>query len=192
MATNINKKLIKEILGGNTKSFEQVVNDHKNLVFSLALRMLKNREEAEEVSQDTFIKVYKSLRSFKGDSKFSTWIYRIAYNSCLDQLKTTRRNLPIDEVEEIAAQEIDSMENGLGQMIADERRAMIKSCVAKLSTEDAALLTLFYYEDHSLLELEKIMNLPVNTLKVRLFRARKRLAVILTKNLQPEILRNHG
>jgi RNA polymerase sigma-70 factor (ECF subfamily) len=84
----INDKVyINKILNGNTNAFTVLVYRYKDLVFTLALRMVKNREEAEEVSQDTFIKVYNSLNRFKGDSKFSTWIYRVAYNTCLDRLK---------------------------------------------------------------------------------------------------------
>lgn len=192
MTTNDSNKLIKEILGGNTKLFEKVVDDHKNLVFSLALRLVKNREEAEEVSQDTFIKVFTSLKGFKGDSKLSTWIYRITYNTCLDYLKTNKKRLDFAEVDEISENEIDGVNNALDAFIIGERKTMIKSCIDDLAVEDAALLTCYYFEDKNLVELEKIMDLSVNTLKVRLFRARKRLAVLLNKKMQPEILRNHG
>ena len=192
MTTNNSDKLIKKILAGNTKLFEKVVDDHKNLVFSLALRMLKNREEAEEVSQDTFVKVYASLNGFKGDSKLSTWIYKVAYNTCLDHLKTNKRQINYDMEEEISASTIDEVDNALDSLIANERRALIKSCIYELAPEDSALLTCYYFEDKNLLELEKIFILSTNTLKVRLFRARKRLAVIMTEKLQPEILRNYG
>ena len=76
MLTNKEKELISEIRKGNTRAFSNLVDGYKDLVFTLAIRMLGNREEAEEVSQDVFIKVYKSLPNFKGDSKISTWIYR--------------------------------------------------------------------------------------------------------------------
>ena len=77
------------IIEGNTNAFSVLVDRYKDLVFSLALRMVKNKEEAEEVAQDTFVKVFKSLHQFKGDSKFSTWIYKVTYNTCLDQIKKT-------------------------------------------------------------------------------------------------------
>ena len=82
---------INKILNGDTNAFTVLVDRYKDLVFTLALRMVKNRKEAEEVSQDTFIKVYNSLNRFKGDSKFSTWIYIVAYNTCLDRLKKNNR-----------------------------------------------------------------------------------------------------
>ena len=68
-----------------------LVDRYKDFIYTLALRMLKNREEAEEVSQDTFIKMYKSLSKFKGDSKFSTWLYKVAYNNCLDRIKKNKK-----------------------------------------------------------------------------------------------------
>ena len=77
MATN-DESIINQILEGDTKAFAVLVDRYKDLVFTLSIRMLKNREEAEEVSQDTFIKIYKSLKNFKGDSKLSTWLYRVA------------------------------------------------------------------------------------------------------------------
>ena len=87
MLTTKERKLIQSIRKGNTRAFSELVNTYKDLVYTLTLRMLGNREEAEEVSQDTFIKVFNSLEHFKGDSKISTWVYRIAYNTCLDRIR---------------------------------------------------------------------------------------------------------
>ena len=79
MTTDQETSIINQIIGGNTQAFAELVDGYKDLVFTLAIRMLKNREEAEEVSQDTFVKVYKALPKFKGDSKLSTWVYKVAY-----------------------------------------------------------------------------------------------------------------
>ena len=81
MTTNKDQYYINLIIEGNSNAFSVLVDCYKDLVFSLALKMVKNREEAEEVAQDTFIKVFKSLNTFKGDSKFSTWIYKVTYNT---------------------------------------------------------------------------------------------------------------
>ena len=91
MTTN-DEKIINQIIAGDSNAFSVLVDRYKDLVFTLSLKMLKNREEAEEVAQDTFIKVFKSLSKFKGDSKFSTWIYKVTYNSCLDRLKKNKKN----------------------------------------------------------------------------------------------------
>jgi RNA polymerase sigma-70 factor (ECF subfamily) len=192
MATNNEAILINAVRNGDTQAFAQVVERHKNLVFSLALKMLKNQEEAEEVSQDTFVKVYTSLKGFKGDSKFSTWIYRIAYNTCLDRIKKNKKQFDHVALNEVTENKIYTLQHALNIMVQEERADMIRSCLDHVPAEDAALLTLFYFEEKNLKELEKIMNLTVSTLKVRLFRARKRLAEVMLERLEPEILSNHG
>ena len=85
-------RLVKE---GDTNAFAVLVNRYKDMIFTLSLKMLKDREEAEEVSQDTFVKIYKSLGKFNGEAKFSTWIYKIAFNTCLDRLKKNKRAQPV-------------------------------------------------------------------------------------------------
>ena len=191
MLTAKERKLIRSIRKGNTRAFSELVNRYKDLVYTLALRMLGNREEAEEVSQDTFIKVFHSLERFKGDSKISTWIYRIAYNACLDRirLRKNRTFLDVGEMEDFVFTEMDT---ALDKMVREERGRLVGQCLAKLPSEDAGLLTLFYFEEKSLLEIENILNVPVNSLKVRLFRARKKLAAVLEGHLKPEILQNNG
>lgn len=183
---------IAAILAGDSNEFSALVEQYKNVVFTVALRMLKNREEAEEVAQDTFIKVFKSLGKFKGDSKLSTWIYRIAYNTCLDRLKKSGRdktNIAIDEIEGF---EIGHVDNALEGMIKSEKGELVRHCIKKLSPKDAALLTLFYLEEKNLNELGEVLKMNENSVKVGLFRARGRLAKILKENLEPEIIRNYG
>ena len=192
MLTNKEQELISEIHAGNTRAFSDLVDDYKNLVFTLAIRMLGNREEAEEVSQDVFIKVYKSLPNFKGDSKISTWIYRIAYNTCLDRIKKIKKkrmHTDLDHIDQIAYADLDT---AFDKMVQAERSQMIDRCLSKLSAEDAGVLTLFYLEEKNLQEMEETTKLPINTLKVRLFRARKRLSGIMEKNVNKEILQSDG
>lgn len=192
MTTNKETNLIQKIRDGNTHAFSELVDAYKNLVYTLAYRMLGNREEAEEVSQDTFIKIFKSLSHFKGDSKFSTWIYRVTYNTCLDRIKQNKRNnifVDIDHVKNIA---FVNMNNALDKMVQEERRALIKKCLNSLPAHDGGLLTLFYFEEQSLAEMEKTLDIPVSTIKVQLHRARKKLAKVFGKNLEKEILQNYG
>ncbi|WP_111306718.1 RNA polymerase sigma factor [Confluentibacter sediminis] len=187
MTTN-DQHYISLIIDGDTSAFSVLVDRYKDLVFSLTMKMLKNREEAEEVAQDTFIKVYKSLNTFKGDSKFSTWIYRVAYNTCLDRLKKNKKyfnDVPIDEFTEHQVKNID---NALDTLEHNERDKAIQDCITLLPSEDAFLLTLYYFDEQSLDEIAKVMNLTPNHVKVKLFRSRKKLATILKERLQPEII----
>jgi len=192
MTTIDDQKLIEAILNGDTKAYTQLVNRYKDLVFTLAIRMLKHREEAEEVAQDTFIKVFKSLDKFKGDSKFSTWIYKVTYNTCLDRIKKNKKHFNDVAIDEFTFNKIETIDNALDNLIKEEKNVLIKNCINKLPEDSSALLTLFYFEELSLDEISKIINIEANTVKVKLFRARKKLAVILEQYLQPQNSMNYG
>jgi RNA polymerase sigma factor (sigma-70 family) len=176
------------IIEGNTNAFSILVDRYKDLVFSLALKMVKNREEAEEVAQDTFIKVFKSLSQFKGDSKFSTWIYKVTYNTCLDRLKKQKREQQVVSIDEFNTNQIKSIDNALNKMENEEREKAIQDCIQLLPADDAFLLTLFYFEEQSLEEIAKVIGLTSNNVKVKLFRCRKKLTSILKEKLEIEII----
>ena len=190
MTTN-DQVYINKVLDGDTNAFTVLVDCYKDLVFTLALRMVKNREEAEEVSQDTFIKVYKSLNRFKGDSKFSTWIYRVAYNTCLDRLKKNKRQEYTVAIDEYTEHQVKTLENALDALEEQEKQLAIKKCLEMLPSEDSFILTLYYFEELSLDEISKITGLKPNNVKVKLFRSRKKLATILKKHLEPEIIESY-
>ncbi len=186
MATN-DQILINQIIAGDTNAFTLLVDRYKDLVFTLALRMLKNREEAEEVSQDTFIKTYRSLHKFKGDSKFSTWIYKVAYNSCLDQIKKNKKHLNNVEINEFTEHQVKTMDNAFDALVEEEQNQLIQDCLHLLPSDDSFLLTLYYFEEQSLDEIANIVGLTANNVKVKIFRSRKKLAHILKERLEPEI-----
>lgn len=191
MLTKKEQELILGLRHGNAGAFADLVETHKNMIFTLGLRMLGNREDAEEVTQDVFMKVNASLGSFKGDSKLSTWIYRIAHNACLDRIKKNRgegRHLQPEE----CSRDIAYLDSALERMAQGERTAMIRASLAKLPPLDASVLTLYYYGEMNLSELGQVTGLSPGTLKVRLFRARKRLAGIMEGILDQETLRNYG
>ena len=192
MTTNNDNIIINKVIAGDTNAFAVLVDRYKDLVFTLALRMLKNREEAEEVSQDTFIKVYKSLTKFKGDSKFSTWIYKVTYNTCLDRLKKNKRQQNTVAIDEFTEHHIKTLDNALDAMERDERKIAIKNCLDLLPIEDNSLLTLYYFEEQSLEDISKITGLTANNIKVKLFRSRKKLGTIFMQQLEPEIIEVYG
>jgi len=191
MTTN-DQVYINNILDGDTSAFTVLVDRYKDLVFTLAFRMMKNREEAEEVSQDTFIKVYKSLTKFKGDSKFSTWIYRVAYNTCLDRLKKNKRQQYTVAIDEYTEHQVKTLDNALDQMEAKEKEQAIQNCLELLPSEDSFLLTLYYFEELSLDEISKIVGLKPNNVKVKIFRSRKKLATILKEKLDNETIESYA
>ncbi|RSK39385.1 RNA polymerase sigma factor [Mangrovimonas spongiae] len=185
------QKIINQVLQGNTAAFVTLVDTYKNLVFSLALQMLKHREEAEEVAQDTFVKVYKSLEKFKGDSKLSTWIYKITYNNCLDRIKKNRTHFNEVPIDSFTERQVKSLDNAFNALVVAERQEAIKNCLGKLPNDEGFLLTLYYFEEKSLNEISKIMGVTQNNVKVKLFRSRKKLATILKQNLEPELIASY-
>lgn len=190
MTTN-DQIIINQILESDTNAFTVLVDRYKDLVFTLALRMLKNREEAEEVAQDTFIKVYKSLQKFKGDSKFSTWIYKVAYNSCLDRIKKNKKHYNDVAIDEFTMHHLKAVDNVFETMVENERNEAIKECLNLLPSDDSFLLTLYYFEEQSLEEIADIIGLTANNVKVKLYRSRKKLATILKARLEPEIIEHY-
>ena len=187
MAINNDDYYIKKILEGDSKSFGVIVERYQNMVFALALKMLKHREESEEVSQDTFIKVYKSLSKFNGESKFSTWIYRIAYNTCLDRIKKNSKYNNDVEINDVTSNEIFQAENIFDSLENKERSIIIKECMDKLPEDERVIMHLFYFEELSLKEIVDIVSLNEGNVKVKLFRGRKKLFSIFKESVEPEI-----
>jgi len=186
--SNNDQYYINKVLKGEDNAFTILINRYKNLVFTLCYRIVKDKEYAEEAAQDTFLKAYKSLTKFKGESKFSSWIYRIAYNTSLDKLKNIKRhndsisNINIDE------HEFADMDSTIDILENNEFKSQIKSSIKKLHKEEAFILTLYYYEDMSMQEIADITGHKANSIKVKIHRSRQKLMIILRKQLPKEII----
>lgn len=177
MSTGLNdNELISKVLSGDNQAYAGLVNRYQNYVFTLTLRMVKNREDAEEVAQDVFIKAFKYLADFRGASKFSTWLYTIVNNTCISFLRKKKleiHSLDNEKVFEVA----DSMDSGFRANLVEQksRQSMVHNAIGLLGPDDAEIITLFYKSEQSLEEIAQILGLEVNTAKVRLHRARTRL-----------------
>jgi RNA polymerase sigma factor (sigma-70 family) len=173
---------------GDMHAFGLLVKKHQNLVFTLAIRMLKNHEEAQEAAQDSFVKVYQCLSSFEGKSKFTTWLYRIVYNECLGRLRKTKLHFTL--VEDILnnSDEPPDFMDGFEIMHLEERAELVKKGIQLLNSSEAVVLTLFYLEDQSIKEISKITGNTEANIKVQLFRGRKNLANTLQKLSNKELI----
>lgn len=177
MSTGLNdNELISKVLSGDQQVYGSLVSRYQNYVFTLALRFTKNREDAEEVSQDIFIKAYRALADFRGASKFSTWLYTIVNTTCITFLRKKRletHSLDNEKVFEVA----DSMDSGMRANLVEQksRVSMVTNAIKMLSTDDAEVITLFYKGEQTLEEIAQILGIEANTAKVRLHRARTRL-----------------
>lgn len=180
---------IQQTRKGELQSFGILVEKHEKKVFTLCIRMLKNQEEAEEAAQDAFVKAFQHLNSFSGNSKFTTWLYRIAYNECLVRIRNKRLEYPlIEEISEDKEPQSD-WQDGLALLIQEERGMMIKDSLSRLSSQEAAILTLFYLEDFSIKEISAVTNLTETNVKVTLHRGRKNLAILLQKTVNSDLIR---
>ena len=192
MTENTDQYLIDKVLNGYTNAFGELVDRYQNFVFTIAIRILKVSEEAEEVAQDSFIKAFDSLKSFRGDSKFSTWLYRIVYHKSLDRIKMNKRHRTYEINEEITDDNLDHIENGLEFMLSKERSGIIKKCIDQLPEEDAAIITLYYFEEQSVKEISKVTDLTEDNIKIKLYRSRKKLFSLLESYIKPEISNKNG
>ena len=192
MTINNDQHYINKVKEGDANSFAILVDNYKDLVFSLALKIMKNREEAEEVSQDTFIKAYRSLHNFKGESKFSTWLYKITYNNCMDRVKKISRSYNTHTIDEVVENRIESSESVLDSIERNERAQLMKECLSELPEDERTILWMFYYQELSLKEIIDVTSYSEANLKVKLHRARKKLLSIVQLRLEPEMINHYG
>lgn len=167
--------------------YSAIINKYKALAFNIALKITKNEQDAEEIVQDAFVKALKGLNTFKKESQFSTWFYRIVYNTAISSIrnkKPTTVELGDNLSEALENNQIESAVNYLDEY---DRKQLISEALAKLNELDYTLLSLFYYEDMSLKEISKIVGKKKNYLKVLLQRARLKLYKGLSISVKNEL-----
>ncbi|MHA4845843.1 RNA polymerase sigma factor [Flavitalea antarctica] len=181
-------EIIERTLAGDTRIFSELVKRYQNFVFTITLRYTPNREDAEEIAQDAFIKAFKSLASFRGESKFSTWLYTITTTSCLSYLRKKKLDIRSLDNEKVMAV-VENQDSGMSanQMETKSRQAMVNEAIQLLSADDANILTLFYKGEQSLEEISVVMGIEANAVKVRLHRARARLKEKMQTHFRQEV-----
>ena len=176
-------EIISAVVQGDKERYGELVNRHKDFVFTIAYRILNDREDAEEAAQEAFIKAYQALSSFKKEALFSTWLYRIVFNTAISYKKKRKDTHPI----EIVKHEVYKSDyNGALEM--EDKRKYIQEAIKRLVPLDAAVITLFYLKEMSLEDVSVTTGLSTTNVKVRLHRARKRLAVEMKNILRGEEL----
>ncbi len=181
-------ELIEQTLQGNQTAYADLVKRHQRFVFTLAMRFTKTREDAEEVAQDSFIKAYRSLQNFQGQSKFSTWLYSIVYTTAMTFLR--KRKLDTSSIDdENNYLQIENQSGGFKNDLAENksRSYYVNQAIEQLLPDDAMIITLFYKGEQSLEEIAVTLGIEPNNVKVKLFRARQRLKEKLERNLKHEV-----
>lgn len=176
---------INQTLSGNVNAFAILVERYKNMVYTLSIKIVKNKEEAEEISQDAFVKAFKNLKNFKGDSKFSTWVYKIAYYASLDSIKRNKRFSNTENIDDLKLRNLSDIKGALEELQENDRKKVISDALLKLNEDERTILTLFYFEELSIKEIVEVVNLSEDNIKVKLYRSRKKLAVILKHVIEP-------
>jgi len=177
--------IIKLARSGDQVAFGKLVSEYKDYVFSLAFKMLKHRQDAEEVSQHVFVKVFKSLESYNHDSKFSTWLYTITYRSGIDFIRTKKKKVSIEGTEGLE----NRLEDSSGGNLTEKKdlKSILKLCIDKLETTESSIISMFYLQELSVKEIAEVTELSVSNVKVKLFRGRKTLSHEIRLYLGDEI-----
>lgn len=181
-------EIIESVKRGNQGDYSLIVDRYKQKGFSLLRRMLKNNQDAEEVLQDCFLKAYQSIENFRGDAKFSTWFYRIVYNSALSFLTSKRRKF---ENELASLDDYVELKDNDDRIYAESEnvREYIESIITQMPEKYSAIIVMFYMEEMSLDEISKVTGFSLVNTKVILHRARAILReLILKHNYQEELL----
>jgi RNA polymerase sigma-70 factor, ECF subfamily len=167
--------LIRRAQKGDQHAFAALVDEHQRYIYNLALRVLKDENEALDLTQETFVRAWTALPNFRGQSQFRTWLYRIATNLCYNRLPNLRRSLT--ELGEDVLEEIPetSMDNPAHKMEAGEIKARLYQAIDRLDSHYKLLITLRYQNELSYEEIASTLNLPLGTVKTGIFRAKEHL-----------------
>ncbi|HHC80220.1 MAG TPA: sigma-70 family RNA polymerase sigma factor [Flavobacteriia bacterium] len=173
----MSKELVIKAKNGNIQALNKLINNHKELAFSIALKHLKNKEDAEDIVQNSFIIVLESLKNFRNEAKFSTWLYKIIYHECLKELK--RKNITVEYLPQFV--EVENNE------VNFENILNLKNIFKALKPNEYTVIVLFYLEEKSINEIALITSLSKANVKVLLHRTRLKMQqAINKKNIQNE------
>jgi RNA polymerase sigma factor (sigma-70 family) len=180
-------ELIEQTLAGDQAAYAALVKRHQRFVFTMAMRFVKTREDAEEIAQDSFIKAYRSLASFQQNAKFTTWLYTVVYTTAMTFLRKKRIDTSSIDDEETYIQLENKGGYDVNNVENKSRSYYLNQAIAQLLPDDATIITLFYQGEQSLEEIGATMGIEANTVKVKLFRARQRLKEKLERLLKDEV-----
>ncbi len=182
------KQRVQQVLSGNTSAFGYFVDSCQDMAVNIAFRICGNMQDAEDIAQESFLKAYRNLHSFRADSKFSTWFYRIVYNTAISH---TKSKVWLADTDLSDAGAVETSDFDTEKLIDDaETAGLVNVALDKMPKGDALLLTLFYLEDNSIKEMAEITGLNETNVRVKLFRARKSFKEIFVREAQIPAVNN--
>jgi RNA polymerase sigma-70 factor (ECF subfamily) len=176
------EQIIGRVRGGETRMFGELVRRYQDPVYGMVARFVGGSEDAQDVAQEVFLRVFRGLDGFKGESKFSTWLYRITYNLCADWLRRNRR----PDRSAAAVEEADSLPDGRVDLeegfLEEEQRVAVRHALSELDEKYRSVVDLHYYQKLSYDQIAVVLDMPVKTVETRLYRARKTLRESLERS----------
>ena len=180
MPHNDDPILISQVLNGHTAAFSILVDRYKDLVYTIALKILRNHEDAEETAMDAFLKAFQALKTFKGNARFSTWLYRIVFNTAISKTRQKREFFShIDNFQPYEAISEESPFADLHTVNVDEQVEVMEKAMKKLDDDESLLLEMYYRHDCSVEDISSVTGLTISNVKVKLFRTRKKLLLLM-------------
>jgi len=172
---------IKRILDGETNLFSCFLERYSSSIHSLIGRIIPSKEDAEELTQDVFLKAFRKLDTFKGDCSFSTWLFRIAYNTAISATRKKRIILPLIDEKMLETVSEEMLDKVFEDDENEYRLQQLEEAITRLSVEDKTLITLYYTDGKSIAEIAGMLELTTDNVKIKLFRVRKKIYVLMTK-----------
>ena len=188
MSLNSDQYYIKRVLEGNSSDFSNLIDKYKDMVFTIAVKISGNREDAEEIAQDVFVKAYQGLAGFRSSSKFSTWLYAIAYNQSVSFIR--KRQLDTSSIHNYSTSlyETYGEEDSQYSLLEDIPAKYVEKVMESLDKTDQIILTLYYKKECQVKEISRITGLSVSNIKIKLFRGRKKILEELKKIFKTELV----
>ncbi|WP_455671916.1 RNA polymerase sigma factor [Phocaeicola sp.] len=181
--SNDETHIIQDILNGKTARFEYFLDKYGQQVFTLIVRIVSSQEDAEELTQDTFLKAFQHLSAFKAESNFSTWIYRIAYNTAISATRKKKYDVFAMDDTQLANISDEQVDHTLNDE-SEEQLGKLNRAMDRLDADERAVITLFYMEEKPVNEIALILGLTESNAKVKLHRIRKKLYVLIKQEEQ--------
>ena len=173
------KLRIRKVLEGDTSAFGYFVDTYQDMAMTIACRVCGNRQDAEDIVQDSFVKAFHNLHTFKADCKFSTWFYRIVYNTAVTEIRNAAQIQYVD-YDRVDVSEQYSEFDTMSLIESEERTAMLNKALEMMPHDEGLILSLYYLEENSIKDVAQVTGLTESNVKVKLHRARKRMFDIMT------------
>ena len=189
---SVNSELIKKAIEGDESAYKNLLENYRGAIYNLIYKMVRNKEETEDLVQEAFMKAFKALPSFNEEYAFSTWLYKIAVNNCIDhmrkkKLQTYSINKPVQSKDgELDREFPDTSMSSDKSILSEERAGIIETAIDELPENYKTAIILRHSEEKSYEEISQILNIPLGTVKARIFRARE----MLKKKLKGKVIRH--